>query len=185
MEPPTLFDDLVRLRLPNSTDVPTVFAACTDPSTARWLSALPHPYRREDAEEFVEQIVPTGWRDNTSFTFAIADVVTDGLVGMMGFVDIRPDLGLAEVGFWVAPSARRRGYASAALGLLCRWGFETCGFARIEWYAYVGNEPSWLVAQKVGFVREGTLRSRMVHRGTGQRHDVWIASLLPDDLQRR
>jgi RimJ/RimL family protein N-acetyltransferase len=168
--------------MPNSGDVSAVFAACGDPGTTRWLSSLPDPYRREDAEEFVAQIVPNGWRDGTQWTLGIADSSTDGLVGMIGFSDMRPDLAQAEVGFWVAHWARRRGYATAALRLLCRWGFTSCRLARIEWLAYVGNEPSWLVAKKVGFVREGTLRSRVVHRATGQRRDVWVASLLPTDV---
>jgi RimJ/RimL family protein N-acetyltransferase len=182
VEPPTLFDDLVRLRMPNSGDVSAVFAACADPMTSRWLSALPDPYRREDAERFIEQTVPNGWRDGTAWTLGVADRSTDGLVGMIGFSDARPDLAQAEVGFWVGPWARRRGYATAALRLLCWWGFTRCRLARIEWLAYVGNEPSWLVAKKVGFVREGTLRSRVVHRATGERRDVWIASLLPTDV---
>jgi len=183
VEPPTLSDDQLRLRLPNSGDVPAVFTGCTDPTTTRWLSSLPQPYRREDAEEFVGQIVPSGWDDGTRWTFAVADLATDKLVGMIGFAEARPDLAQAEVGFWVGPWARRRGYATAALRLLCRWGFSACGLARIEWLAYVGNQPSWLVAEKVGFVREGTLRSRVVHRATGERRDVWIASLLPTDLR--
>jgi RimJ/RimL family protein N-acetyltransferase len=182
VEPPTLSDHLVQLRPPRSDDVSAVFAACSDPSTARWLSSLPEPYRQEDAEEFVNQIVPAGWAHDTRWTFATADTATDQLVGMIGLADFRPDLAQAEVGFWVGSWGRRRGYATAALRLICRWGFVSLGLARIEWYAYVGNEPSWRVAQKVGFVREGTLRSRMVHRATGDRRDAWIASLLRTDL---
>jgi RimJ/RimL family protein N-acetyltransferase len=185
VEPPTLLDDLVRLRMPNSGDVPAVYAGCADLTTSQWLSSLPEPYQRGDAEEFVARMVPNGWDDGTRWTFAIADVTTDDLVGMIGLADIRPDLAQAEVGFWVGPWARRRGYGSAALRLLCHWGFAAGGLARIEWLAYVGNEPSWLAAKKVGFVREGTLRSRIVHRSTGERRDVWIASLLPTDLRPR
>jgi RimJ/RimL family protein N-acetyltransferase len=157
-------------------------AACTDPATACWLSALPHPYLRDDAEEFVFHAVPRGWRNGTSCTFAIADISTDELVGMIGLSDLRPDLAQAEVGYWVGPWVRGRGYATAALRLICGWGFAARGLARIEWFAYVGNERSWRVAARAGFVREGTLRSRFVHRATGERRDVWIASLLPADL---
>jgi RimJ/RimL family protein N-acetyltransferase len=46
----------------------------------------------------------------------------------------------------------------------------------IEWRAEIGNEASRRVAQKAGFVMEGQLRKRLVHRG--ERVDIWVGSLL-------
>jgi len=70
---------------------------------------------------------------------------------------------------------------TAAARLVCRWGFEDLGLQRIEWWAGVGNEGSWRVAEKVGFTREGTCRRRLPHRET--RLDGWVAGLLPGELR--
>jgi len=103
---------------------------------------------------------------------------------LAGTVAVRIDAddpGMADVGFLAAPWARGRGWTTAALRLACAWGFDVLGLARIEWYAVVGNHASRRVAEKVGFVMEGTRRSGMVHRG--ERRDVWSGSLLPSDLR--
>jgi RimJ/RimL family protein N-acetyltransferase len=63
---------------------------------------------------------------------------------------------------------------------VCRWGFATLDLRRIEWYAEVGNLASRRVVEKVGFRFEGTLRSRLHHRGHWV--DAWLAALLRDDL---
>jgi RimJ/RimL family protein N-acetyltransferase len=91
----------------------------------------------------------------------------------------RTDPLVGDVGFLVAPQARGRGYASAALAALCGWGFTALGLARIEWRAYVGNDASRRVAEKAGFVFEGTARRAVSHRG--QRVDAWVGALVREE----
>jgi RimJ/RimL family protein N-acetyltransferase len=89
------------------------------------------------------------------------------------------DPAVADIGFLVAPRARGRGYAPAAVRALCEWGFAALGLARIEWRAYVGNDASLRVAQKAGFTLEGTVRAGLPHRS--ERRDCWLGALLADD----
>ena len=84
------------------------------------------------------------------------------------------------IGYWAAPGARGRGYTTEAVREVCRWAFEDLGLALIRWDAIIGNEASWRVAEKAGFAREGTLRSRLIQRGV--RVDAWIGSLLRTEL---
>ena len=65
---------------------------------------------------------------------------------------------------------------------VCAWAFDTWASDRLEWYAEAGNEGSRAVALKLGFVMEGTVRSRVLHKGT--RRDAWSGSLLPSDWAR-
>ena len=47
----------------------------------------------------------------------------------VGSIDLRldpSDEGSAEVGFLVAPWARGKGYAAAAVRTICAWGFSAC-----------------------------------------------------------
>ncbi len=81
----------------------------------------------------------------------------------------------------MAPSARGRGVATAAVRALCQWAFAQpdLGLDLIEWRCEVGNVASSRVAEKAGFLMEGTLRARLHHRAT--RVDAWVGSLRSTD----
>ena len=64
--------------------------------------------------------------------------------------------------------------------MLARWAFDTLGTARIELWIESGNESSRRVAQRAGFIYEGTLRSGGFR--DGRRFDKELFSLLPADL---
>lgn len=156
-------------------DLDDLLQACQDPEIQRWTT-LPHPYLPEHAELFVDACA-LRWVHGLA-SFAIQDRSETDLVGSIGFVGL-PEDGVVEVGYWVAPTARCRGVATAATRLICDWAFDELGFNRVEWQAYVGNDGSRRVADRCGFRFEGTLRGRGHQRGTQQ--DVWIAGLLRDD----
>jgi RimJ/RimL family protein N-acetyltransferase len=90
-------------------------------------------------------------------------------------IDGWSDEDVAQIGYWIAASARGRGYATRAVILLTRWLFEL-GEARVFLTIVVGNDQSVAVARRAGFVHEGTMRSEGVLQG--QRCDVmWFAAL--------
>jgi RimJ/RimL family protein N-acetyltransferase len=180
----TLSDSRVLLRPFEPEDVPAVYEACQDPEIQRW-TAVPSPYTEADAELFLNEMAPFEWESGLGTPFGVFERASGLLVGSLGLMGITPedsrDGRIAQVGYWTAPEMRGRGYTTDALRLLCRWGFDEVLIARIEWYAEVGNVASRRVAEKVGFVFEGTLRSRLRHRG--ERRDAWLAALLPTDDQ--
>ena len=156
-------------------DVDDMTAACQDAETARWTT-VPSPYEREHALAFVERRTGTPV-DSERMRWGIE---VEGR--WCGNISLRPDeAGLAEIGFLVAPWARRQGVGSLAAWLVCDWGFRDGDLDVITWHAVVGNDPSRRLVERVGFrVMPGVARLRMAHRG--KRADVWIADLLPDDL---
>jgi len=160
-------------------DIGAITAACQDPDIQRYVP-IPAPYSRTDAEVFVREVVPQGRAAGTDVVFGVFDAESGLPVASVGLHRIRhlvaPCGGAAEVGYWAAPAARGAGYMTEAVREVCRWGFADLGLARIEWIAIAGNAASWRVAEKLGFTREGTLRSYLIHRGV--REDVWIGSLL-------
>jgi RimJ/RimL family protein N-acetyltransferase len=158
-------------------DVPAATRACQDPESARWTT-VPTPYGTDDAEFYSADLVPGQWARGAGAGFAIAD----GDDRYAGSIDLRldpSDEGSAEVGFLVAPWARGKGYASAAVRTVCGWGFSTLGLERIVWKAYLGNDGSRRVAEKAGFAVEGVGRGACVQRG--ERRDAWVGSLLATD----
>jgi RimJ/RimL family protein N-acetyltransferase len=167
------------LRAPEPRDVDAIVAACRDPESQRWTT-VPRPYGRPDAEVFVTDIAPTRWAYGDGAVCAVVDG-DDQYVGSMELrLGTRPDTG--DVGYLVAPWARGRGYAPAALRLLAAWGVTELGLNRIEWRAYVGNDASRRVAEKAGFTVEGTQRDGCVH--LGEYRDAWTGAILARDLVR-
>lgn len=170
-----------RLRALEPGDAAAATAACRDPESARWTT-VPVPYEPADAEFYIDDYAPGLWARGTGATFAIAD----GDDRYAGGVDLRLDPldeNGAEIGFMVAPWARGRGYASAAVRTICAWGFSALRLERIGWRAYLGNDGSRRVAEKAGFTIEGVGRGVCVQRG--ERRDAWVGSLLATDLLER
>ncbi len=64
--------------------------------------------------------------------------------------------------------------------MLSRWALDEGGYGRVELVTDPDNVASQRVAEKVGFRREGVLRSTLVHRD-GRRRDPVMFSLLPGE----
>lgn len=176
VEPTELRDDDLLLRPWLAEDVPSVLRACQDPDIQRWTT-VPVPYDQADAEEFVGGS-PGRWAAGLP-SFAVVDDGSGQLLGSIGVVGTSGD-GDTEIGYWVAPWARRRAVATRATRLISCWLLESVGRPRLVWHAVVGNVGSRRAAEAAGYVVEGTARQGMVHRG--ERVDAWVASLLPADL---
>jgi RimJ/RimL family protein N-acetyltransferase len=156
-------------------DVDPVFRACQHPDLARWLMALPSPYTRQAAADFVTGIAPRGRAAGTDLGCAI-DV--DGeLVGSCGLHNLTTGRLGPEIGYWIAPWARRQGYASEAAAGLARWAIER-GAARVHLFADVTNGPSLATARKAGFVQEGVVRRCLEYRD-GSLGDAALFGRLP------
>jgi RimJ/RimL family protein N-acetyltransferase len=173
---PPLADETILLRPPSPADVPAIAAACTDPEIARW-TMVPTPYTPAHARRFVAQAKRWWEAGRTGAIFAIVDRSAGRLVGMIGLEPAEP--GLAEVGYWVAPEARGRGYATRAVRLVSAWAFRDPSLVRLELHTILGNEASGAVARKAGFTREGVARQGLVVRG--ERVDGVIYSLVRGD----
>ncbi|MGC4894742.1 GNAT family N-acetyltransferase [Micromonospora sp. DT31] len=174
----TVGDTELRLRALEERDLPELTRTCQDEETVRWTT-VPHPYRPEHAEGYLRDLVRPAWARGTAATFAVADP-DDRYVASIDLRIHTKDPLVGDVGYMTAPHARGRGYLPAALAALCTWGFTTLRLARIEWGCNVGNTASRRAAEKAGFTVEGTLRGGVQHRG--ERQDVWIGGLLPQDL---
>lgn len=171
------------LREFRETDIDAITEACQDEEIRRY-TMVPAPYRRTDAERFVREVCPGGRAAGTDAAFGVFESDTGTLVGAVGLHRIaqlgHAAGGSAGIGFWTAPWARRRGFTREAVAAVCRWGFTELGLALIRWEAIVGNDGSWEVARRNGFVLEGTRRAALLHRGV--RRDLWVGSLLASEF---
>jgi RimJ/RimL family protein N-acetyltransferase len=118
-----------------------------------------------------------------TLSLAIADARDDTFLGTISL--LRFDWGdrRCEVGYWLAPRGRGRGAATRAVVLLSRWALDELGLARLALCTDSDNAASQAVAERSGFVREGVRRS--YEERDGQRYDIVVFSLVPDDLPGR
>jgi RimJ/RimL family protein N-acetyltransferase len=181
LEPPP-GDGVVALRPWRIADVPAMTAACRDDGIQRW-TMVPDGYTEEQARAFVAH-TDAARRADTSLELAVVDAANaDDVLGAVGLVTIDWDRERAEVGYWTAPHARRRGVAVRAVRVLSGWAFADLGLVRLELTPYAGNGPSERVAERAGYTREGILRS--YYRSKTGLVDVVMFSLLRDDPARQ
>jgi RimJ/RimL family protein N-acetyltransferase len=142
-----LSDDLVGLRPFEPADADAITAACQDAEISRWTS-IPSPYTLDFARLFVT--LCDTWRgEGSAFHFAIVDRRDGSFGGSIGLDAVqRPP---AQVGYWVAPWARRQGLASRALRLVTTWALQDLHLEAVELVTKIGNEPSERVAANAGY----------------------------------
>jgi RimJ/RimL family protein N-acetyltransferase len=174
-EPP-LADGHIALRPWRDEDVDAVVAACQDPVIQRFVP-VPVPYTPEVGRGFVEAS-HRGWAQGSEGRFAIADANDDSVLGALGLHPVR--YRRWDVGYWIAPWARRRGVATAAVRMVCEWAMREHDLVRIGLFTDVDNEASQRTALAAGFRREGTLRNWTFHHDTIM--DAVMFSLVPEDL---
>ena len=67
-----------------------------------------------------------------------------------------------HIGYWIDQEFANRGYTTRAVEILTRFGFDQLGLHRIEINIRPENAPSCKVAEKAGYLLEGT-RARYLH----------------------
>lgn len=166
---------IVVLRPFEERDLAALDVARRDPDIARW-NPLPGGGRGA-LEAWCDR--RNDWAGGLRLTWAVADA-DGGLVGSVWVADIDRDQGDAEVGYWTAPWARRRGVARAALSLASGVAFAELRLARLALFHAVENVGSCRVATTCGYRREGVLRAS--HRyGDGRHHDEHLHARLAGD----
>jgi len=175
---PPLADDIIRLRPWSQADIGLAFDATQDPLIARFTH-VPEHQTQDDLRRFIADREPRRL-SGEELSFVLADAADDAFLGSISLLRFDWTDRRAEVGYYLAAPARRRGVMTRAVRLLSRWALQDLGLARLALVADLDNEASQGVAERCGFTREGVLRS--FEERKGRRVDVVSFSLLPTDL---
>jgi ribosomal-protein-alanine N-acetyltransferase len=153
---PALAGARVHLRAWRATDASIVQEASRDPLIPL-ITTVPTTDGEPEASAFIER-QQDRLRTGTGYAFAIADD-EDRAVGHIGLFFVAGAPARASVGYWIAASQRRRGYAADALVALTSWALSRDDLDRLELYVEPWNEGSWRAAEAGGYEREGLLRA--------------------------
>ena len=138
-----------------------------------WINlrdAFPHPYRLEDAREWIQRAV---FASEPSPNLAIEHAgEAIGNVGLVAMQDVARFT--AEVGYWVGEAFWGRGFATEALRRFSQYAFDSFRFERLEAWVFDSNPASGRVLEKAGYRYEATLR-RNAYKD-GRFHDCHVYS---------
>ena len=98
-------------------------------------------------------------------------------LGCLTLMEIRPDMGVIEVGhIFYSPAMQKKPAGTDAMYLLARHVFDGLGYRRFEWKCNDLNDPSKFAALRFGFTFEGVFRQHLVVKGRN-RDSAWYAML--------
>lgn len=171
---PVLRTDRLRLRPFTDADGDDLFAMHRSTEVMRYWDS-PAWDDRDRAERFVAMCRKIA-DEGTGARVAI-DRASDGaFVGWCALTDWNPDYRSASLGYCLVEAVWGHGYATEAADAVLRWAFDTLDLNRVQSETDTRNLASARVLEKVGFVREGTLREECVVNG--EVSDTWVFGLL-------
>jgi RimJ/RimL family protein N-acetyltransferase len=160
-------------------DIESLFSAAKEsqPELLPWMPWCQANYSIIESRQWIAER-DEKWEKNIACSFAITDPRDGTHLGSCGFSDFRENNTVANLGDWVRSNRVKQGIATAATLLLAEFGFKKLKLNRIEILVAIENEPSQIVAAKVGALREGVLRNRLLLHG--KPHDAVMFSLIPE-----
>ncbi|WP_328473449.1 GNAT family N-acetyltransferase [Actinoplanes sp. NBC_00393] len=177
--PPALHDGVVRVRPWRDTDLLCVEQAAQDPRIPVGTT-VPARYTKEAGLAYIAR-QHARLTSGEGVALAIADQHTDQAVGHINLM-LRPQEGVAGIGYWIVPAARRQGIVSRAISLTTAWGLSAGNLARIEGWVEPDNLASQRALEINGYLQEGRLRSFLTIGA--RRADVLVYSRIAADAQR-
>lgn len=136
----------LELRDLTEADVPALVEGLAPFEVAGWLTVVPHPYAKADAQAFIASLAQDPGYDG----WGIEERHTGALAGVIGISE--------SLGYWLARPFQGRGYATEAARALVGHFFATSDAAALASGHFEGNYPSFHVLEKLGFVRDGDER---------------------------
>lgn len=88
--------------------------------------------------------------------------------------------GVFKYGLGILKEYRGNGYASEAVEILCKYYFEELDYKKVEVHVYEFNQASIKMHEKLGFLKEGILRSN--HYAKGKRWHTICFGMLRDEF---
>lgn len=141
---------LVRLRALELNDARLIYTWENQPDLWR-VSQVPGPYSLAAIQEYVKNAMNNDILVMKQARFMIERLEDNQSIGMIDLFDIDMINSRAGIGIMIDAKARKQGYASDALRLIVRYGFEHLKLHQLYAEADVLNEASLRLFKTAGF----------------------------------
>jgi len=120
-----------------------------------WFNWLPKTQSVVDSEKFIANAL-VEQADDKSLEMGIWQ--NGKLVGCIGLHDISLENHRAAIGYWLDKDHLKQGIITNSVKTIIQHCFTTLNLNRLEITATTINKPSFSIAEKLGFTREGVAR---------------------------
>jgi RimJ/RimL family protein N-acetyltransferase len=176
---PTLATDRLRLRPFAGEDADALFALQGNARVLRYWDAPPWT-ERSRADRFIETCRRMA-EECTGVRLAVERRDDQSFIGWCSVTRWNPDFRSAALGYCYTEAAWGHGYATEAARALLTWAFDALDLNRVQAETDTRNVASARVLEKLGFLREGTLREDCIVNG--EVSDSWVYGLLRREWQ--
>ena len=179
-----LCTERLRLRVPRRGDLGELDLAIQETldELQRWLPWARPGHTRADSRRYLGSVRAARHR-RAGYEFAITDLASQAMLGMVSLHRIDWIRRSAGIGYWVRRSAWGKGIATEAATAVLELGLRHCGLNRVEVHVALGNQASQRVAEKLGLEREGIARG--IEFVNGEYLDHVQFAMLRSDLEDR
>ena len=166
---PTLDTPRLLVRPFRATDADDLYALHTDRTVLRYWDSPPWTDRAR-ANAFLATCRDIAAEDDGA-RVAVVRRADGAFIGWCSVTKWNPTHRTASLGYCFAQESWGQGYATEAANALLDWAFETLDLHRVQAETDTRNLASARVLEKLGFVREGTLREDCIV--DGEVSDSW------------
>ena len=161
------------LRYATAEDAPRLFELASDPAVTQWFSWGPYE-SLEEPEAYIAGL-PAKRENGELLDFLIVHEQA-GPIGVTGLSELAPRDRRATVGTWFGRDWWGSGANRESKAMIAALAFRHLGLDRLTAWANTRNGRSQVALERVGFRREGVLRSW--HRHGDTRHDVVVFGMV-------
>lgn len=149
---PVLTTPRLNLRRVTVADAADIFEMRSDSQVMQYI---PRPLAQsiEDVESLI-RMIDEFVEKNERINWAIEWKETGKVIGMVGYVNLKPEHNRAEVGYSLTRAWHRKGIMREALQEVLRYGFETMQLHSVEAITDAENVASGRLLLDVGFRQE-------------------------------
>jgi ribosomal-protein-serine acetyltransferase len=164
-------ESFVRTYTPDDAEAAFALVDANRDRLDRWMPWVRMTRSPEDTRAFIQRAIASEHDLEGNGIWVGRDLA--GAIGLR----VDPLSHKGEIGYWIGEAFEGRGLVTRACRLFIDHGFRELGLHRVELHAGVENVRSRAVAERLGFLHEGTLRE--ADRVQGDRYiDMAVYGLL-------
>lgn len=147
----------------NLEDVENIFKIYSDPEVAKydWYKPI---VTKDDAVSIINRYSKE-FKNKEEITWGVARKSDNKIIGYCCLGSFNDDSIRSEIGYGFNRDEWNKGYATEAIKVLVKFGFEVMSLNRIEAQVTLGNDFSVKALKKANFLQEGIVRERTIMKG--------------------
>jgi len=154
---PELQTPRLKLRELTDNDADVLFAMHSNVDNMKY-DGIDHMTRREQALQLIAEYAKLRQQPGSGICWGICTPESTTLLGTCGFHKWNHAWNSCLIRYDLKTASRGQGYMHEALRCALGWAFSNMELNRVGAQIHPGNRAAVMVAEKIGFVREGLLR---------------------------